>query len=498
MRAELPACLVALALLVGACETTRPVAPPADPSRPWSPPEALRREVEATLAQLDRDQAPGLAAPVLDPAHAYSRAELIDLAQRRNPATRAAWEEARQAGEAAGVARSTLLPRLAASVVGGYQRLSTEVPLPLGGSLDTTTEVQGVVPLLTVEWLLFDFGERAALLDASRHLATAANVRFTQAHRQLVFDVSRAFNALAAAGLKEAASGRAVAAAGRLLAAAEAREGRGVGTRIEVAQARQQAAQAELSLVQARGESAAARVALNATLDAPPGTPIRIRDSAGHLPPAAAEDLDRVIAKALARRPDIMAGVAQIQAAQAGERAAAAGLRPKVGLIGALGLWDNQFRINNSDTLGTPIQQTGILLGVTMPLFDGGLRSGNLGSARSRVLAAQAAVATARDAAATEIAAAYEALGTGLASYRAADALVAAATLTAEAADKGLALGIGTLTDAAAAEKALLDAENARTDARRAAFDAAATLAFATAALPAEDGPDGQGPVRKP
>ncbi len=490
------AVIAAAAALLAACETLRPVEPPPDPSRPWVPPEALRREVGETLARLDRNRAAGSATrgpaadpATLDPARAYTLPELIDLAQRRNPATRAAWEEARQAAEAAGVARSTLLPRLAATVVGGYQRLTTPLQLPLGGTLDVTTEVEGVVPLLTVEWLLFDFGERAAALEVSRHLATVAKVRFTQAHQQVVFDVSRACNALAAAETKQSAAGRALAAAGRLRAAAETRESRGVGTRIEVAQAAQQVAQAELALVQAQGEGAAARVALNGALDTPPGATIRLRDAADPLPPAVTETLDQVIARALAGRADIIAGVAALQAARAGERVAAAGFRPKVGLIGALAGGENQFRINGSDTLAIPMQQSGVLIGVTLPLFDGGQRGSNLQGARSRVLSAQAAVATARDAAATEIATAYEALRTGLAAYRAAEALVAAATVTAQAADRGYALGVGTLTEAAAAEKALFDAENARTDARRAARDAAATLAFVTAALPAPESP---------
>ena len=123
---------------------------------------------------------------------------------------------------------------------------------------------------------------------------------------------------------------------------------------------------------------------------------------------------------------------------------------------------------------------------MTMPLFDGGMRDSNLHSARSRVIAAQAAVATVRSAAAEEIAAAYEALRTSLAAYHAAKALVAAAAITENAARKGYEVGLGTLTDTMAAEKAQLDAENVLTDARRGTFDAATTLAFVTAALPAE------------
>ena len=490
------ATVVLAATLLGGCRSDPGIAAPTVPHQTWTPPESLRSTVSQTLAQHGgqgtpaRNQVQGpLPAPdqtTLNPERAYSLSELIDYAQRHNPATRTAWEEARQAALATGVASSTLLPRLAATVVGGYQRLSSTTSLPLGGNQTLTTEMQGLAPILTVEWLLFDFGERAATVAASRHLAMAANVKFNQAHQLVVFDVSRAFNALAAAERKEATAIRALAAARQIQAAAEARERRGVGTNIEIAQARQLVAQAALTRVQAQGATAAARVALNGALGTPHGTVVHLSDNPDHLPATTTDSLDRVIEHALVRRPDIMASVAQLKAMEAGAQAAAASFLPKVGLIAGLALGENQFRINNSNLLGSPLQQSGVLIGMTMPLFDGGLRDSNLNSARSRVLAAQAAVATVRSAAATEIAAAYEALRTSLAAYHAAAALVAATKITEDAARKGYEVGLGTLTDAMAAEKALLDAENVRTDARRGTFDAAATLAFVTAALPPE------------
>ncbi len=539
-RLAVPPLAALLVVLCAGCGGDPVMGPSAGPHQAWNPPESLRTQVTTSLAQYGEPTPPGSlpaspgeqASPVpaagvvlsgslplgpgeqapspdnsqmpdtqarigsgesdastpLDPAHPYALWELIDLAQRRNPATRVAWEEARQAALATGAARATLLPRLAASVVGGYQRLSTPVTLPLVGTQTLTTDVQGVMPILTVEWLLFDFGEREAMIEASRHLTTIANVKFNQLHQQLVFDVTRAFNALAAAERKESASGRALAAARLILAAAETREQRGVGTRIEIAQARQQLAQAELSLVQAQGEAAIAQVALNAALGRPPGARLGIQDDRESLPRMASENLDQVIAATLAGRPDIITSVARLKAAEAEAGAVSASFMPKVGLIAGLTTLDNQFSINNGSALGTPLDQTGILLGMTLPLYDGGLRDSRAGGARSRVLAAQAAVALAHDAAALEIATAYEALRTSLAACQAAEALVAAAKVTADAGRKGLEAGLGTLTDAIAAEKGLLDAEMVLAEARRTAFDAAAGLAFVTAALPAEGG----------
>ena len=148
-----------------------------------------------------------------------------------------------------------------------------------------------------------------------------------------------------------------------------------------------------------------------------------------------------------------------------------------------LAIDDSQFRLNESGALVTPLEQTGVLVGVTLPLSDGGLRRSRLRSAYSRVRAAQAEVAAVRDAAAREIAAAYAALRTALAAHRSARALVAASRVSVDAARRGLDVGLGTLTEAVAAEKALMDAEEVLADTRRDAFDAATNLAFVTAAL---------------
>ena len=60
--------------------------------------------------------------------HVYDLAELIDIAQRLNPDTRIAWEEAKQAAFAVGLAEANYLPQLSADVLSGYQ--VTPLPVP--------------------------------------------------------------------------------------------------------------------------------------------------------------------------------------------------------------------------------------------------------------------------------------------------------------------------------------------------------------------------------
>ena len=149
-RLAVPHLAALLSVLCAGCGGDPVMGPSVAPHQPWNPPESLRTQVTTSLAQYGQppprgslpaspspgEQAqplpaagivpssslpvgPGEQAPSpdnsqmpvtpgrigsgsdasapLDPEHPYELWELIDLAQRRNPATRVAWEEARQA-----------------------------------------------------------------------------------------------------------------------------------------------------------------------------------------------------------------------------------------------------------------------------------------------------------------------------------------------------------------------------------------------------------------
>jgi outer membrane protein TolC len=85
----------------------------------------------------------------IDPGHVYSLMELIDIAQRRNPTTRVAWEQARQA----------------AIALAGSEHVVTPFPTNLVPQGFITFNAQEVLPQLTVKYLLLDFGGRAAAVE---------------------------------------------------------------------------------------------------------------------------------------------------------------------------------------------------------------------------------------------------------------------------------------------------------------------------------------------
>ena len=144
----------------------------------------------------------------------------------------------------AGIAKSTYLPRITAAAIGGYQVSQTST---------TTEAARGTISTVSFQWLLFDFGQRAAVVEAAQQGSVISNIGFTAAHQQLIHDVSLAFYANAAARARVGNAAQSLKNAKSVQAAVEDRMKRGIRTTIEVAQARQSTAQARLAMVQATG-----------------------------------------------------------------------------------------------------------------------------------------------------------------------------------------------------------------------------------------------------
>lgn len=478
---------LSLGLVLGGCATDALTSAPADPSRPWTPQGA---QTPASGKDFSVPANPAVAeieaAPQARSDRPYGLPELIDLAQSHNPATRLAWQQARQAALSQGLVEATFLPVISANVVGGRQRVQAGLddnPLP-GVLRAPTTTVGGVTPAVSVQWLLFDFGQRSALRDAAKHNATAANVLFNGAHQKIIFDVTRAYFLYGAARSRTRIAGQTLANAREIEAAAQARMSNGLGNSVEVAQANQQAAQARFNLVQAQGNESAAYQALLGAMGISPMTKLQIRDASGRALAATFEaPTEAAIKEALARRPDVLAAYAATRAARAGVKAAQSEFMPKVFVSGVAASGSNSLSTTGLPSIGQQGSTTGFLVGATMPLYDGGLRAAQLQKAESLADSSDAIFNRVRADAVREIIVAADALRSALASYRAASALAAAANTTWQAASASYRAGTGSITIAAAADNGLLTARQAQADAHAASLVAAANLAFVLGAM---------------
>jgi outer membrane protein TolC len=501
------ALLLALTLPLAGCATSALDLAPSSPDTPWTPATSARGEIiagERAPVRQPRNESyvlpanPALASlpappPDLDSSHAYTLPELIDIAQSHNPATRIAWEDARNAALATGIARASYLPSLSATVVGAYQTGSNGTSL-FGTPVENDVSTSGAISALSLQWLLFDFGERDALVAAAKQASTVANIAFTAAHQQVIYRVSLAFYAYAASRERSASSGQALQNAQDIETAAQARYGSGIGTTIEAAQAHQATAQARLAQVQATGQAEDAYMALIYAMGISPLTQLKISELAHrHLSSSMAQPVQQIVSEALARRPDVLSAYSVHEASLARLHAAQAEFLPKLflsatgshstgGLTDVTTLPAFGQQAPTVNVSGNHLGAT-VLLGVTVPLYDGGTRRALTSQARADVAKTDALLEQIRDDATRQIVAAGNGVKTSLAALDASEALAAAAQITFDAALDAYRHDVGSITDVTRAQTGLLEARNAATDAYSAALSSAATLALSLGTL---------------
>ena len=504
---------VLLALQLAGCATSALRFAPDRPDAPWTP--ATNPDGDIVAGERAPPEQPpnknyvlpsnsNLAsvpppASELERHRPYTLAELIDIAESSNPVTRNAWNDARNAALAAGIVESTFLPLVSAGIVEGYQNIHS-VNSVLGITNTNDIKLNGNISVLSVQWLLFDFGERAALLDVAKQGSVISNIAFTAAHQQVIYNVSLAFYADAAARARLASTAEALRDAEEVQAAAESRYKNGIGTVVEVAQTRQASAEARLEQVQAEGTAQNSYLALISAMGISPMTRLVIADvSRRKLLPTMAAPIERIASEALARRSDVLSGYAAQKASLAGLRAAQAEFLPKVfasangtRLQGDVNITafpgiDQQLPIVNLPGNSLGVSQTQLaataLIGATVPLYDGGARAAHLEQARDTVDKANTTLIQIRNEAVRQIVVARNTLTTSISAYSAATALASAAQTSFNAALAAYRNGVGSISDATSAERQLLAAKDAATDAYSAALSAAATLALAMGIL---------------
>lgn len=436
----------------------------------------------------------------IDSERIYTLPELIDIAQRTKPATRAAWLRAREAALAVNVVEASYLPQLSANVLAGYETVSRpEQAIPeLGiGTGRLTATGYHVIPNLTVEWLLFDFGARDAAMEIAEQVAIGGNIAFHGAHQRVIFEVSEAYFQYSAARAETRIDRERVEDARTLRRVAEGRLREGLAIRAEVAQARQIEARAQFDLTLAESREENKRTALMHAMGLSPATTIGVAElSDRQLPEEVPMPLDELIEKSLAQRPDIQAALARVRAARSEVNLVAASSRPKIAAvaevgraIGGVSLSDSRF--GGSASMNRTLDEAVAGVVFTMPLFDGGLRQTQKRQARMQAEAAEQDLLEIRNLAAQEIVEAYSLLHSSLAAYTASGPLLEAGRETYETALGLYENGLASLSEVSQSKIGLNDVRLIHEQAFADTFAAATALAFATGRLTNSDVPAG-------
>ena len=497
---------IALALLVvlAGCNDTRDLAP-SSPTSPWqfqasdsadmrsidrhvTTPAETRRLPISTSRRYDLPADPDLPWPeqvvAVDQSRVYSLAELIDLGERNSKETRVAWEQARQAAIDVGVARAALLPQLTADALGGYTHSALPFPTTLAPRGYITSNGEGLFPEVVLHYLLFDFGATHAAVTVARETSFAANVAFTAAHQRLILAVAKAYYELGGADAELKAARASVDSATLLRKAAESRYARGEGTVLDVALARRGTAQAALDLTQAGAVQQQAMFALVAALGYAPTTTLHVADASEQpLPATTTETVSDLMQQALKNRPDVLADLARLRAADAGVAKAHASFYPKLsisahvnGNIGAISVDSGP-----QDSIAQP--EGGIFLRLDWPIYEGGLLQNELRLSESKRNQAIDVLQESEERALRDVASAVNEINAGLAQYQASLALETASRTAFDQASEAYAHGVGNVTDAASAATALAQARANSARAHAQALADAAGLAFSAGEL---------------
>ena len=445
------------------------------PNALWHPPDL--RGYTSVLKSGERSP--------IDPEKRYELVELIDLAQRLNPETRVAWEAARQAAIGVGLVESEYWPVLALKALGGYQTEALPAPKDVAPSGFFRVNLEQVVPVLDLRWLLLDFGRRGNSMDAAKERLLAANLGFNRKHQEIIYRVQRAFYALTSLRGKIAAAQSSLDSARAVRESAEAQLRNGLATLPEISLARQQEAQAAFDLEDVLATERDAQVALAESIGIPPTTPIQVADFSALPPPAALEEsVDKVIDQALGKRPDLIAKVAVLRQKEADVRRARAAYYPTLSLVSNVNTIAGRALITGGNQptgwFSAAEPSYGIGLALEWNLFEGWATHRRVELAEAERRAAEDEVTAARDRTIREVWKAYTDFRLAIRRLDVAAALLDASQKSYEAILESYRHGLGTLTDLLAARRELSRARFVELDTKLQLLTASATLAFTT------------------
>jgi len=299
---------------------------PPSANLPWH-----SKEEREAAKQLAADRQPSW---VIDPEKVYTLPELIDLAELHNPETEAAWQRARVRADELGIARSAYYPTIEAVVFAASIRQAALV-----GEFFHRQTFALERPTLHVEYLLFDLGGRSGTVDIAKANLLIQNLEFNDTHRRLIYQVASAyFRLLNAKGQREAAE-ISLKNAETVESDAENRLKNGLATKTDFLEAGAARAQADYDLQAALGAEQIAQGQLATPMGLPADAQFHVQSISDiTIPTSLADSISEEIERAFRQRPELLADVARIRAAQGELKQAKSSYFPTIHFAGDGGL----------------------------------------------------------------------------------------------------------------------------------------------------------------
>jgi len=434
----------AIALALAACAHAPPAIsgePPVAPvpGKAWKAPHGTIPPEPATKPDFS-----ALPPDLASRANSLTLADAVDVALLHNPQTTLSWSEARTAAFEYGSARGVYFPTIDATASVGRSQSVTQT-----GYVERTQ----FSPLVSLSYLLLDFGGRGGTIGAARENVIAVDLNYNAMLQDVVLQVESAYFAYTSARALSAAQLQTVTEEQENLQAAQVRHRDGVATVADVLQAQTLLAQAQLDLetdsgtVKTNHGNLAAAMGLRADADfeiATPSDSLQIGN--------ASQSVDTLIVSALANRPDMAAARVSILQSQQEVRVARSQEFPALTLGANLGR-------NYSNLPLFAGNNYAITLGITVPIFNGFTYQYNVAAAKSRVDESAASASLLRTQVSNQVVTSYVALRTASARVRSADVLLASAQQSEQVARGRYRAGVGTILDLLTAQSALASAD---------------------------------------
>ena len=402
------------------------------------------------------------------PDGALSLLDVINLTLCKNPQTREAWASARVQAAQVGISKASYLPSPALTASGNRSRV------------DTAPSVYQRSVGLSLSYLLYDFGARAANLENARQLLDAATAAQDGTVQTVFLSAVQTFYQTQAALAALNAAQEAERAAKESFAAAEARYIAGSATPADKLQAQTAYSQATLNRISTDGNLKNAKGALanmlglDANRDVPLVAANGFTAQPGSFNPAKGEayaeagytkegetealkifgrDIAALIEEARQHRPDLYAAAAQVKAAEANVEAARAAGKPSISLTASS---------NHSSSAGIVSRGSSAGLTLSVPLFSGFAPTYRIRAAEAQVETKNAQLERLRLQVALDVWTAYQNLATATQSLRSTADLLNSAEQSERVALGRYKAGVGSMLDVLNAQSALAGARQQR------------------------------------
>ncbi len=401
---------------------------------------------------------------------ALTQTQALTVALQQNPQLRVAAFEVLVAR--AQLAQARAGTALQASVQGSYTRtqdgVTTTIPVsatpggggtPVGFLIIPAPSSNIYDARLVLQYPLYSGGRIEAQVAMAEANLRGAEATFERVKQQIVFGVRQAYFSLllAQAGLR--AAEHSTAQANEILRVAKARVATGVSPRFDQVQAEVTVATAVQTQVRARNTVAQAMQGLNALLNMPLETPLILPDPFAMI--SVATPTDRLLARALEVRSEVVEVRARQAVAQAAIEVAESGGRLNFGLSG-------MYDYGNSGAFGPGTDLSSkwsVTLAATLAVSDGGLTRERISEARQRLEQLKALEAQQRQTVELDVRQASLNLQSAREELVGAGALLAQAAEALRLANVRFAAGVGTNLEVVSAQTASSQAEVAKAQA---------------------------------